>query len=68
MNPGVPEGIMIALISGLPSSRVPVRQVAVTTEVMGVPELVMNALAPLTVHSPSSSVALVRVPPASEPA
>ena len=56
---------MIAEISGRPSSSVPVRAVTVTTEVMSVPELVMNALAPSTTHSPPSSTALVRVAPAS---
>ena len=34
MKPGVPEGIMIAEISGRPSSSVPVRAVTVTTEVI----------------------------------
>ena len=34
MKPGVPEGIMIAEISGRPSSPVPVRAVTVTTEVI----------------------------------
>jgi hypothetical protein len=59
---------MIALISGVPSLRVPVRAVTLTTEVIGEPELVMNDLAPLTVQMPSARVALVFVPPASEPA
>ena len=59
---------MIALISGLPLSRVPVRAVTVTTEVIDDPELVMNDLEPLTTHSPLSMTALVLVPPASEPA
>ena len=40
----------------------------VTTEVIAVPELVMNAFAPLITHSPPSSTARVRVAPASEPA
>ena len=44
---------MIALISGVPSLRVPVRAVTLTTEVIGEPELVMNDLAPLTVQMPS---------------
>jgi hypothetical protein len=35
---------------------------------MSVPELVMNALLPLMTHWPSSSRAVVRVPPASLPA
>ena len=68
MNPGVPEGTMIALIWGEPSSFCPVRAVTVTTDVMSVPLLVMKALAPLRTHSSPSSRALVRVAPASEPA
>ena len=59
---------MMALISGRPFSRVPVRAVTVTTDVMSVPEFVMNALAPSTTHSSSTSSARVRVAPASEPA
>ncbi len=59
---------MMALISGRPSSRVPVRAVTVTTLVMSEPELVMNCLAPLTTHSPLTSSALVFVAPASDPA
>ena len=43
------------------------RAVTVTTEVISEPELVMNCLAPLTTHSPSTSSALVLVAPASEP-
>ena len=44
----------MALICGEPSALVPVRAVTVTTEVRSLPELVMNALAPLTTHwSPS---------------
>ena len=49
-------------------SSVPVRAVTVTTDVIGVPEFVMNAFAPSTTHSPFSSTALVRVAPASLPA
>ena len=47
-----------------------VRAVTVISEVIGVPELVMNALAPSMTHSPveASSAALVRVAPASLPA
>ena len=70
-KPGVPAGTTIALISGrspLGPDVVPVRAVTVTSEVMSEPELVMNALAPLTTHSPSSRSALVRVAPASDPA
>ncbi len=59
---------MIALSSGLPAAVSPVLAVTVTTEVMSVPELVMKALAPLTVQVPSASVARVLVAPASEPA
>ncbi len=40
----------------------------VTKPEMSVPALVMNCLAPFTTHSPSSSFAVVRVLPASEPA
>jgi hypothetical protein len=40
-KPSVPAGIVMALISGLPSGRVPVRAVTVTTLVSSVPELVM---------------------------
>ena len=68
MNPGVPLGTMIVEISFLPSAMFPVTAVTVTSEVMSVPELVMNCLLPLMIHSPSSSRAVVRVPPASEPA
>ena len=59
---------MIVEISGLPSSRTPVRAVTVLRLVISEPELVMNCLAPLTTHSPSTRSALVRVAPASEPA
>ena len=44
-------GTTIAEISGLPLSRVPVRAVIVQSEVMSVPELVMNCLLPLITHS-----------------
>ena len=54
--------------SGLPFSRVPVLAMAVTPLVMLVPELVIHFLDPLTTHSPLSSFAVVRVPPASVPA
>ena len=46
----------------------PVRAVIVTHDVMSVPAFVMNIFAPLTIHSPSRSSAVVRVLPASEPA
>jgi hypothetical protein len=46
----------------------PVRAVMATWPEMSVPALVMNCLAPLTTHSPSSSAARVRTLPASEPA
>ncbi len=71
----MPAGTRIVEISlaGRPSwpvlpSTVPVTAVTVTSEVMSVPELVMNSLAPLMRHWPSSSAAVVWVPPASEPA
>ncbi len=46
----------------------PVTAVIETQPEMSVPALVMNCLAPLTVHSPSASAARVRTLPASEPA
>ena len=46
----------------------PVRAVMATCPEMSVPALVMNCLAPLTTHSPSSSAARVRTLPASDPA
>ena len=46
----------------------PVTAVIETQPEMSVPELVMNCLAPLTTHSPSSSLAVVRTFPASDPA
>ena len=49
---------MIALISGRPSSRVPVRAVTVTRLVIAEPELVMNCLAPLTTHSSPTQLGL----------
>ena len=42
--------------------------VIVTQPEMSVPESVMNCFAPLTTHSPPSSLAVVLVLPASEPA
>ena len=59
---------MMLEISFLPSAMLPVTAVTVTSEVISVPELVMNCLLPLITHSPLSSRAVVRVPPASEPA
>ncbi len=56
------------LISFLPLAISPVTAVTVTRRVMSVPELVMNALLPLMRQVPSSSTAVVRVPPASLPA
>ena len=61
MNPGVPAGTMIAEISLPPSGRVPVIAVTVTSVVMSVPELVMNAFEPLITHSSPSRRAVVRV-------
>ena len=58
----VPAGTTIAEMS------VPVRAVTVMIDVIGVPEFVMNALAPSITHSPSVRVARVRVAPASLPA
>jgi hypothetical protein len=49
-------------------SAAPVTAVIETQPEISVPELVMNCLAPLMTHSPSSSLALVRTLPASEPA
>ena len=46
----------------------PVTAVIVTHAVMSVPALVMKIFEPSTTHSPPSSVAVVRVAPASEPA
>ena len=59
---------MIAEISGLPASDWPVFAVTVTRLVSSEPELVMNCLAPLTIHSPPTSSAFVFVAPASLPA
>lgn len=59
---------MMVEISFLSAPTVPVTAVTVTSDVMSVPELVMNCLLPLITHSPSSSRAVVRVAPASEPA
>ena len=59
---------MIEEISFVPSARVPVTAVTVINPVMSVPEFVMKALEPLITHSPAERTALVRVPPASEPA
>lgn len=60
---------MIEEISGRPAA-VPVTAVTITSEVISVPELVMNALVPSMTHSSvsGSMTALVRVPPASDPA
>ena len=60
----MPAGTTMALIS--PG---PVRAVTVMIDVIGVPELVMNAFSPSMTHSPvaSSSTARVRVAPASLP-
>ncbi len=63
MNPAVPFGTMTDEISFRPSSPRPVMASTVTSEVMAVPELVMNDLLPSITHSPSSSRAVVRMPP-----
>lgn len=71
MNPGVPLGTMIVEISFLASAAVPVvpvTAVTVTSDVMSVPELVINCLEPLMIHSSPSRRAVVRVLPASDPA
>ena len=62
VKPGVPAGIMIAEICGL-SADLPVMARAVTTEVIDVPEFVMNDFDPSTTHSSPSSRAMVRMPP-----
>ena len=73
VKPSVPLGTMIVEISlradpSAPGDRAPVTAVTVTSEVMSVPELVMNCLAPLMIHSSPSCLAVVAVAPASEPA
>src|SRR3954463_587338 len=67
VNPGVPDGTRIDEISLPPSGRLPVTAVTVTSDVSGDPPLVMNAFEPLMTQCPSSSRAVVRVAPASEP-
>ena len=67
VNPGVPDGTMMDEISLRPSGRIPVTAVTVTSVVMSVPELVMNAFEPLTTQWSPSRTARVAVPPASEP-
>lgn len=62
---------MIVEISFLASAAVPVvpvTAVTVTSDVMSVPELVINCLEPLMIHSSPSRRAVVRVLPASDPA
>ena len=61
--PGVPFGTMMFEIS--PS---PVTAVIVTQALMSVPAFVMKIFEPSITHSPSLSIAFVRVAPASEPA
>jgi hypothetical protein len=58
---------MIPEISLEPSERLPVVAVIVTSPVIGVPELVMNAFEPLITHWPPSSLAVVLVASASVP-
>jgi hypothetical protein len=67
LYPGVPLGTMMLVISLRPSS-FPVTAVMTTSRDISVPELVMKHLVPLMTHSPSSSIAVVLVLPASEPA
>jgi hypothetical protein len=66
-SPGVPAGTRIVLISG--RSPPLVRAATTITEVISVPELVMNAFWPSSTHSPagSSSTARVRMAAASLP-
>jgi len=68
VRPGVPDGTIIDEISLTPSGRVPVIAVTVIRPVILVPELVIKAFEPLITHWPSERIAVVRVPPASEPA
>ncbi len=70
VNPGVPDGTMIAEISRLAPGPPwpPVIASTVTSDVIEVPELVIKAFDPSMTHCPSSSRAVVRMPPAmSEP-
>ncbi len=66
-NPADPFGTMIEEISLRPFSPRPVMASTVTSDVMAVPELVMKALLPSITPSafpwPSSSLAVVRMPP-----
>jgi hypothetical protein len=64
VNPGVPAGTMMAVMS----RAAPVRAVTVTSAVIGVPEFVMNAFEPSMTHSSPSRRARVRVALASLPA
>ena len=71
VNPGVPDGHDDRRDLGLrPGGRAREARARGHRDARGdsEPELVMNCLAPLTTHSPSTSSALVRVAPASEPA
>ncbi len=61
-SPAVPAGTMIEEIS-LRLPEPPVIASTVITDVIDVPEFVMNALLPLTTHSSPSSRAVVRMPP-----
>ncbi len=63
----MPAGTSSAEISLRLPAAGPVIAVAVITEVMSVPELVMNDFDPLITHSSPSSRAVVRVAPASLP-
>ena len=67
VKPGVPDGTTMVEISERPSGRFPVTAVTVTRRVMVVPELVMNALLPLTTQWSPSRTARVRQAPASVP-
>ena len=60
-------GTTLVEIALRPPSSSPVNAVTVTNEVMSVPELVMNALLPLSTQPPSRLSARVRRAAASEP-
>ena len=67
VNPGVSFSIRNAVNSGLPSFS-PDTTCIVLPSVIGVALLVMNILEPLTIHSPSTSLAVDFVPLESQPA
>ena len=67
MKPGASVGTRKAVTGGRPSVAAPVAVKRMTYLVSGVPELVMNCLAPLITHSSPSRTAAVAMLPASEP-